>query len=214
MPKVLVVDDDVSVLWMIRQRLAIEGYTVVEAQESQEAWRLLSEDLPDSALIDLALRTQEDGWTLISRIREDGRFAHLPVVVMTGMEVPDLEERAADLGCPVLRKPFSPNDLVHAIRDAIRDAMAAVQVALLLPGYSVEGTIYVPGRRGRFSDAWDNVMREDRTFVPVTDATITSTNGATVAKEAFLQVRKESILGVYTLDQRFDPYSRPASMMR
>lgn len=200
MPKVLVVDDDISVLWMIRQRLAIEGYTVVEAQESQEALRLLNEEVPDSALIDLALRTQEDGWGLIARIREDGRFAHLPVVVMTGMPDDNLEERAADLGCPVLRKPFLPNQLVHAIRGAIRDALVAVQVAMLLPGYSVEGTIYVPGRRGRFSDAWDNVMQSSRAFVPVTDATITSDDGTNVAKEAFLQVRKDAILGVYAID--------------
>jgi DNA-binding response OmpR family regulator len=53
MPKVLVVEDDLRVLAMIRQHLQLEGFSVVEASDAKEAWQLLLEERPDAALIDL-----------------------------------------------------------------------------------------------------------------------------------------------------------------
>lgn len=87
MASILVAEDDPRILTMVRQRLQIEGFKVLEAGDPQEAWRSLVEDGADAALIDLSLRSDTDGWRLIDTVRGDTRFVRLPIVVMTGTPV-------------------------------------------------------------------------------------------------------------------------------
>jgi CheY-like chemotaxis protein len=199
MPKVLVVEDDLRILSLIRQQLQLEGFSVVEASDAKEAWQLLLEERPDAALVDLNLRTERDGWGLVATIREDGRFARLPTVVMTGSAHPQAADRAAELGSGFLAKPFEAEELVEALRGAMKRALTTARVVLHLAALRIEGTVHLPA--GRFSDGWETLMREERTFVPVTDAVISSGNGE-ATEVAFLEVRKAAILAVHPVDAR------------
>lgn len=89
MPKALVVEDDLRILALVRQSLQTEGFTVLEAQDSKEAWRILQEERPEAAVVDLYLRTERDGWNFLETVRGDGRFARFPMVVMTGSVGPE-----------------------------------------------------------------------------------------------------------------------------
>jgi CheY-like chemotaxis protein len=197
MPKVLVVEDDLRILSLIRQQLQLEGFSVVEASDAKEAWQLLLEERPDAALVDLNLRTERDGWGLVVTIREDGRFARLPTVVMTGSTDPQAADRAEELGSGFLAKPFEADELVEALRQAMKRALNTARVMLHLAAHRIEGTVHLPA--GRFSDGWETLMREERTFVPVTDAVIASSNGE-ATEVAFLEVRKADILAVHPVD--------------
>jgi CheY-like chemotaxis protein len=182
---------------MIRQHLQLEGFSVVEASEAKEAWQLLLEERPDAALIDLHLRTERDGWGLVATVREDGRFARLPMVVMTGVEEPQLAERAAGLGSGFLSKPFSGEEVVQGLREAMKRALNTSRVVLHLAALRIEGTVHLPA--GRFSDGWEALMREERIFVPVTEATVSAGDSAEV-EVPFLEVRKADILAVHPID--------------
>ena len=59
MEKILVVDDDPSILKVIRMRLEAEGYQVVTAIQADKAVSLAKEDLFDFALVDLKLNGQD-----------------------------------------------------------------------------------------------------------------------------------------------------------
>lgn len=197
MPKVLVVEDDLRILSMVRQQLQLEGFSVLEASEAKEAWQLVVEERPDAALVDLALRTERDGWSLVNTVREDGRFARLPLVVMTGTPGPEPADRAAELGCGFLVKPFEPERLVDILRQQLKKALHATRVSMHLAGLRIEGTVHLP--TGRFSDGWEALMREDRTFVPVTDATV-SGEGGSEQSVPFLEVRKADVLAVHPVE--------------
>src|ERR687891_593347 len=86
MARILVAEDDPRIVSLVRQRLTIEGFQVLEAGDPQEAWRTLIEDGPDAALIDLSLRNEADGWRLIGTVRDDRRF--IPVTGVT-VSMPD-----------------------------------------------------------------------------------------------------------------------------
>jgi DNA-binding response OmpR family regulator len=197
MPKVLVVEDDLRVVAMIRQHLQLEGFSVVEASDAKEAWQLLLEERPDAALIDLNLRTERDGWGLVGTVREDGRFARLPTVVMTGVEEPHLTDRADELGSGFLSKPFSGAEVVEGLRQAMKRALNTSRVVLHLAALRIEGTVHLPA--GRFSDGWEALMREERVFVPVTEATVSAGDSSDV-EVPFLEVRKADILAVHPLE--------------
>jgi DNA-binding response OmpR family regulator len=170
---------------------------VLEASEAKEAWQLLLEERPDAALVDLKLRTERDGWGLITTLREDGRFARLPTVVMTGGADAGAADRAAELQSGFLAKPFTGEEMVDSIREAMKRALNEARVMLHLAALRIEGTVHLSA--GRFSDGWEALMREERAFVPVTDAVVSPGDGDTI-EVAFLEVRKADILAVHPVD--------------
>jgi DNA-binding response OmpR family regulator len=197
MPKVLVAEDDPRIMAMVRQRLQIEGFRVVEAQDPQEAWRNLIEEGAEAAIIDLSLRSEADGWRLIGTVRDDGRFARLPIVIMTGTPRAEVEERAIALSCEFLAKPFSPDDLLESIRRAMGGVLQKVRVTILLAALRIEGTVHLTTEHSRFSDAWEALVQDERAFVPITGVTVAAPDGSNPAEVPFLQVKKADILAVY-----------------
>ena len=193
-------EDDPRIVSLVRQRLTIEGFQVLEAGDPQEAWRTLIEDGPDAALIDLSLRNEADGWRLIGTVRDDGRFARLPIVVVTAAPRLEVEEKATSLNCTFLSKPFEPDELVASIRGAMGAALQKVGVTILLAALKIEGTVHLTSEHSRFSDAWEILMRDDRSFIPVTGVTVSMPDGSNPSTVPFLQIKKADILAVYPAD--------------
>ncbi|MGH2787681.1 MAG: response regulator [Actinomycetota bacterium] len=215
MTKVLVVEDQPSVVSIIRYHLENEGFTGLFAEDVQEGWQTLVSEVPDAVVMDIRLPGAE-GWTLIERIRNDGRYHDMPVVILTGLLEPEVVERAASLRCDYLSKPFAATALLTKIRALIKSrqegspppppgtvgttrshvAMVAVGVVILLDHYRIEGTVYLPPELARFSDAWESIVRDPRSFFPVTEARITS-NGEVLATPGFMEVRKADVRAVF-----------------
>jgi signal transduction histidine kinase/CheY-like chemotaxis protein len=107
----LLVDDDAQVRRVVRRNLLELGYVVLEAERLAEAQKLLAAT-PDIALVltDLVMAGPLDGVRL-ARAARDGHYAKA-VVIMTG-NVPDDWPR--DAGSPLLRKPFTTEQLAAAI---------------------------------------------------------------------------------------------------
>ncbi|MDQ3957929.1 MAG: response regulator [Actinomycetota bacterium] len=217
MPKVLVVEDQQSVVAIVRYHLESAGFEGFFASDVQDGWRLLVSEGPDAAVVDIAL-PGPDGWTLIDKLRADQRFERLPVIVLTGLLEAETVSRAAALGCDYLSKPFAASALLGKIRDGIagrggrtvpapppqdpnKVEMVVVGVVMLLDEYQVEGKVHLPPELARFSDAWESLIRDNRDYFPVTDATIMLQDGHTVvASPAFVEVRKKDVRAVFPQD--------------
>lgn len=118
-PRVLVVDDEPVQLESIRRGLFLYGYETRCASSGDEALALFErrEVAFDVIVTDLTM-PGSSGFELIQRIRNtDPRF---PVVVMTGLAASEEVEGLRRQGIPVVRKPFSPDDLDQAIRTLLR----------------------------------------------------------------------------------------------
>jgi DNA-binding response OmpR family regulator len=217
MAKILVVEDQPSVVSIIRYHLENEGYTGLFAEDVQEGWKALVSEVPDAVVMDIRLPGAE-GWNLIERIRNDGRYHDLPIVILTGLLEPEVVERAAALRCDYLSKPFAASALLTKIRNSIKTRrqtgptpppppgsatatpqvqMVAVGVVILLDSYRIEGTVHLPPEISRFSDAWESIVRDPRSFFPVTDARVTTDGNEVVATPGFLEVRKDDVRAVF-----------------
>ena len=216
MPKVLVVEDEPSIVTIVRYHLESAGFDSYFAGEVEEGWRLLVAESPDAAVVDIRL-PGADGWSLIERLRGDGRFQDLPVVVLTGLLEPEVVEKASSLGCEYLSKPFAATALLSKIRILLSAAgrengagrggvdpktnLVAVAVILLIEDYQIDGIVYLPPELARFSDAWESLMRDQRAFFPVTNATIyPAVGGNAVADPAFMEIRKDDVRAVFPKD--------------
>ena len=78
-----------------------------------------------------------------------------------------------------------------------------VTVEIFLPfGVRVEGAVYLSMEPSRFSDAWEEIMRDPRAFVPLPKATTRAPDGSIGETDGFLLVRKSDIIAVRPVDAR------------
>ena len=126
MPKVMVVDDEESLLEAIRYALSREGIEVVTASDGGEAMRDFEAERPDLVVLDLMLPTL-NGWDVCRRIRATSQ---VPILMLTARDaevdrVVGLEMGADDY----VTKPFSPRELVARVRAVSRRGRAGDDAA-------------------------------------------------------------------------------------
>jgi CheY-like chemotaxis protein len=119
-PSVLLVDDERALRTVLRTRLKLAGYRVVEADTGEDALEVLAREEPDVVLLDLRL-PGIDGWTVLEHLRSTARLPGLRVVVVTAHGGPEVAGRAEAFGCrAVLQKPFALRELVSTLDQITR----------------------------------------------------------------------------------------------
>ncbi len=118
--RILVVEDEPENRLFIGLMLRTEGYEVLEAEDGPSAFDLLGrEALPDIILLDVMMPGL-NGWQVFERLRQDGRWSRIPVVMLTALAQRSDVERAVQLGVEgYVTKPFEPADLIHTIEETL-----------------------------------------------------------------------------------------------
>ena len=115
--RVLAVDDDPNHLRYIRATLVESGFAPVVTGDPAEAVRLMEEERPELALLDLML-PGIDGMDLM---RDILAVADVPVIFLSGYGREEVVARALDMGAvDYVVKPFSPTELAARISAALR----------------------------------------------------------------------------------------------
>ena len=115
--RILAVDDDPQALRYVRDALARAGYAPIVTGDPEEALRLMVEEKPHLALLDLML-PGSDGIELMRSIL---KTADVPVIFLSVYGQEDVVARAFDMGAAdYVVKPFSPTELAARIRAALR----------------------------------------------------------------------------------------------
>ena len=109
--RILVVDDDPDMRFLLRLLFESVGYEVTEAQHGVAALIRVKEAMPDLVVTDITMPVM-DGGTLIKRLKSDVRTAALPIVAITGNPGAREAAKAADV---VLTKPFHHASLLATI---------------------------------------------------------------------------------------------------
>lgn len=142
--KILVADDEDSIVMLVRSELELAGYEVLTADDGAVASRLAETQAPDLVILDIMMPGR-DGFAVCREIRE---FSQAPIIVLSARGQEQDKVDALNLGADdYMTKPFSVVELLARVNAAIRrshrgDAM--VEPALLESG---ELTIEYPTRR-------------------------------------------------------------------
>ena len=113
-PSVLLVEDELLVLELLREALEEAGYAVQATHSAAEALREIEANGSKlSALVtDIRLREATNGWDLAARVREVN--ATVAVVYMTGDSAHEWNSRGVPLST-VIMKPMAPSQVIVAI---------------------------------------------------------------------------------------------------
>jgi DNA-binding NtrC family response regulator len=117
MDRVLIVDDDASILRVLRMRLESENYTVSAASCSEEAQERMTEETFDLAIVDLKLG-EDCGIELMKRLHRT--VPKLPVIILTAYGSIESAMKAMRNGAYCyLTKSFDNRELLVQVRNGI-----------------------------------------------------------------------------------------------
>jgi len=117
MAKLLIVDDDHTMVSLLTTLLELDGFEVFPATLVHDLEQNLRDDQPDLLIMDVFL-SNGDGIELLRQVRSTSEFSHLPVIMTSGMDVEDQCLEAGANG--FMLKPYSPPDLLHMIRENLQ----------------------------------------------------------------------------------------------
>jgi len=113
---VLIVDDEFGLAEMLREMLSEYGYDVTLAINGRLALEILSERKVDLVIADMMMPVI-DGTELAAAMRSSDTHRGTPIIMMTSL--PTAVPRVDGLFNAILRKPFTPDQLLTTMRDCL-----------------------------------------------------------------------------------------------
>jgi DNA-binding response OmpR family regulator len=115
--KILVVDDEEDVAKALRVRLKANGYHVVLAFDSVQAFTMANKERPDLIILDIMI-PGGGGFVVAERLKQSTATHHIPIIILTGIS--GGEERAYKVGASgYVMKPYHPEKLLETINNAL-----------------------------------------------------------------------------------------------
>jgi two-component system, OmpR family, alkaline phosphatase synthesis response regulator PhoP len=117
-PRVLVVEDDLSILTGVSMNLRFEGYEVLQAQDGARGLQLAVQESPDLIVLDVML-PQMNGYEVLRELR--GRGLRTPVLVLSAKGLERDKVLGLDLGADdYVVKPFGVAELMARVKAVLR----------------------------------------------------------------------------------------------
>ena len=120
MARVLVIDDEPDVRWLIRMSLERAGHEVFDAEDGLRGIALAMKQRPDVIVLDLMMPVM-DGYGVLAELAKDPKTASVPVVVLSAKAIPDEADRASAAGARrFMEKPFDPDELAIELGELLQ----------------------------------------------------------------------------------------------
>ena len=115
--KILVVDDEQDMAKALKVRLKANGYHVVLASDSVQAFVMAGKERPDLIILDIMI-PGGGGFVVAERLKQSQTTHHIPIIFLTG--IPGGEEKAHQLGASgYVMKPYHADELIETIHRAL-----------------------------------------------------------------------------------------------
>jgi DNA-binding response OmpR family regulator len=122
-PRILIIDDDYSLLRLTEHILSKEGFDVLTALDGLDGLQKAQEWNPDLVILDIVM-PEPDGFQVLELLRQR---TGIPVIMLTAEQTIDKSCDALTMGADdYIRKPFRANQLLARVRAKLRRAAAEV----------------------------------------------------------------------------------------
>ena len=114
--KILLVDDEPTIVEVVKMRLEVEGFDVSVATDGQEALEMAHAQRPDLIILDVML-PKIDGYMVCGTLKKDARTCKIPIVMFTARSQARDEKFGRECGADAyIKKPFESQELLEKIR--------------------------------------------------------------------------------------------------
>ena len=116
---ILVVDDSLPNVKLLRLILTAAGYRVLDAYSGIEALDIMRRERPDAMLLDVRMPGMT-GYEVCRKVREDPEFAALPVIMVTALSLAEERIMGIEAGATdFINKPFNKKELLARLRASL-----------------------------------------------------------------------------------------------
>ncbi len=123
--RILIVDDELSIIKFLRANLQAKGYDVLTALDGAEALQTFEMELPDLMILDIMM-PKLDGFEVCRRLRE---WSQIPIIMLSARGDVSDKVKCLDLGADdYITKPFGVSELIARVKAVSRRTEAAATI--------------------------------------------------------------------------------------
>ena len=117
--RILIVDDEPSIVRLLSLRLQMKGYEIIKAYDGMECVKVALKEIPDLILLDIKMPNQ-DGISAFRKLFETDTTKNIPVIFMTAYPKLEIINQVLNMGAKdCISKPFISEDLEKIIATAV-----------------------------------------------------------------------------------------------
>jgi CheY-like chemotaxis protein len=121
MSKVMLIEDDATMIGLLKTLLGIEGYTVAAYDGEPDVLQAVRQEKPDLILLDVNLKNfgihEFSGFDLLKEMRADDELKSIGVIMSSGMNYQQESKEAGADG--FVMKPYMPDSLLSLMKDIV-----------------------------------------------------------------------------------------------
>ena len=115
--RILVVDDELAIIKLLRANLNAEGFEVLTAMDGAQAIQTIEKEAPDLVILDIMM-PEMNGFEVCRHVRE---WSQVPIIMLSAKGSEDDKVKCLDIGADdYITKPFGINELVARVRAVFR----------------------------------------------------------------------------------------------
>jgi len=114
--KILIIEDDKFLRKIIKKKLLLEKYEIIEAIDGEKGIAAAKEKLPDLILLDLVL-PEMDGFEVLKNIKESQESSKIPVIILSNLGESENIKKGLDLGADdyLIKSKLDPGEITTKI---------------------------------------------------------------------------------------------------
>lgn len=118
--KILIIEDEITLLDVISKKLEMEGYEVLLARDGREGLKKAKEVAPDLILLDILMPVM-DGFGVLEGLNKDKELSKVPVIIISNSGQPVEIERAMSLGVKdyLIKAEFDPEEVLMKAKNVL-----------------------------------------------------------------------------------------------
>jgi len=119
--KILIVDDEVQLVEMIKMRLEASGYEIIFAHDGQDGLDKAKKEKPDLMILDLML-PKIDGYKVCRMLKFDEKYKQIPIILFSARAQDEDKKMGQEVGADAyITKPFDPQALLGKIKELLKE---------------------------------------------------------------------------------------------
>ncbi len=118
--KICIVEDEESIRELYRAKLEGEHYQVFTAKDGLEGLKLLKENPPNIALVDLMMPNMT-GYELMEKMKNDPDLKNIPIIILTNFDDTESINKTSHFNADfyLVKAQYSPSDVAHIIKEVL-----------------------------------------------------------------------------------------------
>ena len=117
--KILIVDDEEGIIFLIKRRLVKIGYEVSEAHNGLDGITLAKQERPDLMILDFMM-PELNGLEACRLLKSDPQYQSIKIILLTARDQQKDQAVAREVGADAyITKPFEPEELVGKVKELV-----------------------------------------------------------------------------------------------